>query len=63
MPDITMCLSEICNKKEQCWRYVAPPYTFQSYCNFDFMCNQENNYLMLLEIPEQYNKIKQENNT
>jgi len=34
MPDICMCQSEDCPKKEECYRYKAKPDTIQSYCNF-----------------------------
>lgn len=35
MPDITMCLSHDCEKKEQCYRYRADPSKYnQAYWDF-----------------------------
>ena len=32
MPDISMCIGEVCAKKEECYRFKATPSTFhQSY--------------------------------
>ena len=35
MPDITMCLNEVCKKKYDCYRYMAIPNNFQSMCCFN----------------------------
>lgn len=36
MPDITMCQAKYCKEeiKNKCWRFVAPPFEFQSYSDF-----------------------------
>lgn len=35
MPDICMCDNKLCEKKEQCYRYTAPPSPFrQAYSTF-----------------------------
>ena len=42
MPDITLCQSHECIKKEQCYRYKADPNIMQSYSNFlnnDLTCD------------------------
>lgn len=40
MPDITMCVSEECPKKESCHRYTAiPTKQWQSYS--DFKCDEK----------------------
>lgn len=36
MPDITMCLNKECTKKETCYRFIAKPSPWQSYCMFEF---------------------------
>ena len=35
MLDITKCDNEECTKKEECWRYTAPPEKLQSYAHFN----------------------------
>ena len=34
MPDITMCNSQTCNRKDECYRFTATPCQAQSYCDF-----------------------------
>ena len=52
MPDITMCLTATCPKKDQCYRYIAKPDRFQSYSDFTEFCKKtdeffwETNYKM-----------------
>lgn len=41
MPDITMCLTRTCLKKEECYRYKAKPDRYQSYANFTELCAKE----------------------
>lgn len=54
MPDISMCLNESCELKEQCYRYkVAPKERNQSYQHYapvktesgDIVCNDFMDYL------------------
>lgn len=35
MPDISMCSNEACERKKDCYRYVAIPSSWQSYMQFD----------------------------
>ena len=43
MPDITMCNSLTCNKRFECYRFLAKPNRIQSYSDFP-NCIKENNY-------------------
>lgn len=38
--DITMCLTEDCDKREECWRYKATPDRLQSYSDFTQLCKE-----------------------
>ena len=42
MPDITMCMSETCDKKERCYRCNAIPDKYQSYADFSEDCRDYN---------------------
>lgn len=45
MPDITMCLSESCPYKNKCYRAQANPNPYyQSYSNFEYVCNKESGF-------------------
>lgn len=44
MPDITMCTSGTCAMKECCYRVVAKPDKLQSYSNFEYTCNEDNDF-------------------
>jgi len=54
MPDITMCQQENCEKKLECFRYMAEPNPkWQSYVEFnEEFCGKNNNYKMLIRIRE-----------
>lgn len=41
MPDITMCLTRTCPKRNQCYRYMAKPDRYQSYANYTELCIKE----------------------
>ena len=41
MPDITMCITRTCPKKEQCYRFTAKPDTLQTYSDFTYLCNKK----------------------
>lgn len=44
MPDITMCVSRGCPKKNECYRYTAKPDKYyQSYADYGKIC-LENDY-------------------
>lgn len=51
MPDITMCVTNDCPKRESCYRYRAIPtgYNSQSYAAFEEACNK-NNYEYFWDI-------------
>lgn len=38
MPDITMCTSQSCQNREQCYRAMAKPDKYQSYADFTKLC-------------------------
>ena len=39
MPDIVMCRNPTCEKKNECWRYMAiPNQTYQHYMEFQNIC-------------------------
>lgn len=38
MPDITMCTSQSCQNREQCYRAMAKPDKYQSYADFTSLC-------------------------
>jgi len=50
MPDISKCQGKKCNKKEQCYRFMAIPDLYQSYSNFETQCLPENEYIYFLEL-------------
>lgn len=43
MPDITMCLKEVCPLRPTCYRATAVPSFLQSYSYFN-ECNNDNNF-------------------
>jgi len=38
MPDIAMCRNSTCEKKNECWRYMAIPSQYQCYMEFQNIC-------------------------
>lgn len=45
MPDITMCMTKDCPKKETCYRAQATPDKYmQSYSDFKEVCNEKVGY-------------------
>lgn len=44
MPDITMCSSQYCPEKNNCYRATAKPSEHQSWSNFEYMCNENNGF-------------------
>jgi hypothetical protein len=57
MPDICMCYNrKDCPKQEQCYRAKAKPDRYQSYSDFENVCNKENNYKMFWKI-ENYKEV------
>lgn len=41
MPDISMCTNKKCEKKHQCYRYMAKPSWRQSYSAFENSCKPD----------------------
>ena len=58
MPDITMCMSKDCPKKNECYRSIAKPDKYQSYADYGKIC-LENDYRYFWEAIVQKKKIKQ----
>ena len=44
MPDITMCSSNNCPERHNCYRATAKPNTLQSWSNFEYICNENNGF-------------------
>lgn len=49
MPDITMCFNADCDRKHDCYRYMARPSLYQSYSEFSEDC-KKNDYRNFIEI-------------
>ena len=41
MPNITMCMSKNCPKKNECYRSMAKPDKYQSYADFTKLCAEK----------------------
>jgi len=57
MPDISMCLTKDCPKRNKCYRYIAIPSQWQSYFLIDLVCNDENNYEWFMDIDGRFMRI------
>lgn len=44
MPDITMCTSNECPVRDQCYRKQAKPSNWQSWANFEYSCNKDSGF-------------------
>ena len=44
MADITKCNSEQCSRKETCYRYLAEDSQWQSWAEFETICNEDNGF-------------------
>ena len=42
--DITMCTSTECPQRKTCYRAQAKPDRYQSYSNFEYVCNEESGF-------------------
>ena len=58
MPDITMCTGKDCEKKKDCYRYMAPPSKYQSMSDFE---NREEDCQYFWEIDPAHKVIIPEN--
>lgn len=50
MADITMCTSDDCPVKDNCYRHLAKPSQIQSYSNFEYTCNEESGFNDFIKI-------------
>lgn len=50
MPDITMCASENCPEREECYRTQAKPSKLQSWSNFEYTCNEESGFCDFIKM-------------
>ena len=50
MPDITMCASENCLEREECYRAQAKPSELQSWNNFEYTCNEESGFCDFIKM-------------
>lgn len=41
MPDICMCMSKNCERKEECYRAQAVPDKLQTYADFEELCSKD----------------------
>lgn len=60
MSDITMCTSENCPVRATCYRQRAKASEYQSWCNFEYTCNENNGFIdyITLTVKENKNIIK-----
>ena len=60
MADFTMCASERCPVRGTCYRQKAKASENQSWCNFEYTCNENNGFIdyMALTVKENINIIK-----
>lgn len=47
--DITMCMTENCPKKDECYRQTAKPDRFQSYSLFGPVCCDNNSFAYFMD--------------
>ena len=50
MSDITMCTSNDCPKRENCYRAMAKPSESQSWCNFEYHCNENSGFCEFIAV-------------
>lgn len=48
--DITMCSSEYCPYKNKCYRAQAKPSDYQSWSNYEYMCNEDNGFEAFIAV-------------
>lgn len=44
MPDITMCTSQNCPERQNCYRATAKPNEYQSWSNLEYVCNENSGF-------------------
>lgn len=50
IPDISMCLSDNCPMRDSCYRVQAKPGQYQSWCNFEYTCNEDNGFCDYIKL-------------
>lgn len=50
MPDISMCLSDNCPMRDSCYRAQAKSSQYQSWCNFEYTCNEESGFCDYIKL-------------
>ena len=59
--DITMCTSENCPYRDECYRVRAKPGKYQSWSNFEYVCNENSgfeNFMPVKHFDESWNPYK-----
>ena len=56
MPDITMCMTRMCPKRNDCYRFTAKPDTLQSYSDYTELCNKKKESYFLSNKTERNSK-------
>lgn len=59
MADITICMSKECPQRKSCYRAMAVPDRYQSYADFEYVCNEESGFEDFMPILS-YDKINKE---
>lgn len=49
LADITMCSSKHCPVRKNCYRSTAKPCNFQSWSNFEEVCNENNDFHVFIK--------------
>ena len=50
MADITICASENCPEREECYKAQAKPSKLQSWSNFEYTCNEESGFCDFIKM-------------
>ena len=48
--DITMCTSENCPYRDECYRVRAKPGKYQSWSNFEYVCNENSGFENFMSV-------------
>ena len=52
--DMTMCVSENCPQRNNCYRVQAKPNEgYQSWSNFEYTCNENNGFADYIKVENQ----------
>ena len=53
MSDITMCASQNCPEWDKCYRAQAKPDKYQSWSNFEYVCNESSGFQDYIPCPKE----------